>query len=413
MSNNPILFNAAVSGVYGGINTSRSLVSAVALDYAAQATNAAAFATLVDAAIAAGSFSQQDADMLTALVQEVVSGKGSAGLNLTSAAAIAAAFTQGRTALEAGGGSATNPLSTVRYVDVGTTVPAASRNGSQSAPFATIQAAVDNLGATVGTIYIAPGTYPEAVSTAVGHQFIGMTSNRAAAALPAVTSITTTGTAGMNLSLLAVATVTAVAGVIASLCSLGTVAMTVATTLTLTQCTVGAFTAGSIANSTGSTFNGAITLTTAAGISRFSGGNQFLAAADITGPGGTSQVIFDAESMSRFRSVGNTLTTVNAVNVQSRAGMAQVTVAVPALAAATTGEVAVNVSAIAELAGVTTAELVVANPPVAALAPGVGLNNGGYMSCRVTATNVITFTFIGALTGGNVTFLVARPCAIV
>lgn len=52
------------------------------------------------------------------------------------------------------------PLSRARYVDVGTTVPAAERNGTIARPFATIQAAVDVL-TSGGLVLIAPGTYTE------------------------------------------------------------------------------------------------------------------------------------------------------------------------------------------------------------------------------------------------------------
>lgn len=296
----------------------------------------------------------------------------------------------------------------VRYVDVETAVPLEDQTGSIVAPFATIQAAVDSLeaAALAGTIYIAPGTYPETVDVASGQQFVGLTSNRAPATLPLITSITSTGAVTVSLALLGVTTLTTSGAVIASLCTLTTCAL--AGSLTASQCTVGVLSCTTVASALSCSFQGAITLTSTTGTSNFSGACQFLAAADITGPGGTSTVTFDGESNSRFRAVANTLTSVATVLIRSRAASAVVSVAVPALLAATTGEVAVNVSAVLELAGITTADAVVANPPVAALAPGVGLNNGHYCSCRVTATNVITFTFVGALTGGAVNFIVTK-----
>lgn len=101
MANNSILFNAALSGVFGGINTSRSLVSAVGADYDVPRDNAVAFASLLDAQIAADVYNQQDADLLQSIVQQVVSGKGEAGLNLVSINAIVAAFGAVRSQLEA------------------------------------------------------------------------------------------------------------------------------------------------------------------------------------------------------------------------------------------------------------------------------------------------------------------------
>lgn len=413
VANNASVFNAAIGGAAGGA-ASRWITNQNVSDYNDIAFQCLLFGTAVDLAIPAeAAISTAENDLMESICAQVVASRWfPTGNDIDDyrdiALSIKAMWTCLRAVMQPTAAGDIVPLSDVRYVDANTTIPAANRNGSQAAPFSTIQAAVNNLGSTVGTIYIAVGTYAEAVSTSVGHQFIGLTSNRSV--LPTVTSITTTGSASLHLSLLSVTTVTAVINCIASLCVIGTA--TVGTGFTLSQVSIGAFSTGNIASAVQCIFSGAITLVTAAGVSRFTGGNQFLAAADITGPGGTSTVVFDSESMARFRAVSNTITTVATITVQSRIAFATVSVAVPALAAATTGEVAVNVSAVLELAGITTAEMVIANPPIAALAPGVGLNNGGYLSCRVTATNVITFTFIGALTGGAVNFLVGRPTAV-
>lgn len=96
--NNPGLFNAALAGAFDGINTSRALRSAVQADYASQKNSALAFANLLDAQIAAGSYSQNDAALLQGLVQQVVTGKSEAAPNITSARAINAAFQAARTA---------------------------------------------------------------------------------------------------------------------------------------------------------------------------------------------------------------------------------------------------------------------------------------------------------------------------
>lgn len=311
-------------------------------------------------------------------------------------------------AREIGGGFPVVPLSLVRYVDGGTAVPAAQQTGSIVAPFSTVQAAVDSLGVvSTGVVFIAPGTYLEnVVVVASAMNFIGLTSNRLPGTLPVITSITKSGTNAISLQTVSVGTLTASAGCIVDLAIVGDA--TIVGQLTATQSTFsGLLTVGNVGLALSCSFQNLITLTTPNGVNRFSGSNQFFAAADIVGPGGTSSVLFDAESNSRFRGVSNTITTVPTVRVEARLGTASVVVAVPALVAGATGEAAVSVAG-TELDGITTANAVAANPPVAALAPGVGLGNGGFLSCRVTATNTITFTFLGALTGGNATFQVTR-----
>lgn len=167
MANNPILFNAALSGVFGGINTSRSLSSADAGSYANQGANALAFATLLDGEIPAGGYSQSDADLLGALVQQVISGKGEAGLNLTSVNALIAAFNVARASLEpVSGPTATiSPQSVQLWVDPQTTVPPANQDGSIAAPFDSLTdalAAMATIKATVlqpGVIWLGNGNY--------------------------------------------------------------------------------------------------------------------------------------------------------------------------------------------------------------------------------------------------------------
>jgi hypothetical protein len=103
--NNPTVYNAVLSGVFAGINTSRTLRSTTAADYATQRDAAVAFAALVDSLITAGTFSAADGQLLQGLVQQCVSGKGS--INATSAVALAliAAFNELRPALVATSGA--------------------------------------------------------------------------------------------------------------------------------------------------------------------------------------------------------------------------------------------------------------------------------------------------------------------
>lgn len=175
MSNNPILFNAALSGAFSGINTSRSLSSAIAADYTTQKDNAFAFATLLDAQLVAGSYTPGDGALLQSLVQEVVSSKGSAAANLVSITAILAAFEEARASLDPAGESVVmTPLTQIRYVDP-FSVATGTPNGSAANPFLTIQEAADDLTAG-GCIFLAPGAYPAETLTLddFAYQLVGI-----------------------------------------------------------------------------------------------------------------------------------------------------------------------------------------------------------------------------------------------
>lgn len=65
--------------------------------------------------------------------------------------------------LVAGGSGSLENLPTTRYVSSSTTVPSGSQVGNIEAPFATIQAAVDDLAATGGVIIVEQGNYLETV----------------------------------------------------------------------------------------------------------------------------------------------------------------------------------------------------------------------------------------------------------
>jgi hypothetical protein len=163
MANNNGLFNAALSGAYAGINTSRSLSSAVEADYAAQRASALAFATLLDTAIATGSYSAADEALLQGLVQEIVSGKGEASPNSVLIAAIIAAFDEARSALEPGTpGVVFTNVAAVWYCDAATAVDTPNQTGNIEAPFATIAQAV--AAAAAGDLIICSGTFTEDVT---------------------------------------------------------------------------------------------------------------------------------------------------------------------------------------------------------------------------------------------------------
>ena len=166
MANNNILFNAAFAGALGGINTSRGIKSASGASYSGAIASAFAFATLLDADIAAGSFNQQDANLLQDLCSQILSQKGAASSDATLIAAIVAAFNAARSSLEPAAASVA-PLSTVLFVDVGSTV-GGTPDGSISNPFTTIQDAVDAAPAVDGCIYVTPGDYSDEAVVIVG-----------------------------------------------------------------------------------------------------------------------------------------------------------------------------------------------------------------------------------------------------
>lgn len=78
-------------------------------------------------------------------------------------------------------------------------------------------------------------------------------------------------------------------------------------------------------------------------------------------------------------------------------------VAVPALAAGALGYVDVSLVG-TPLEGMPATAVVTAQPQVDLAAAGAG--NGGFLNCRVSATNTLRFAFIGTLAGGNANFTI-------
>lgn len=295
-------------------------------------------------------------------------------------------------------------LSAVRYVDGATSVPSDEQDGSQAAPFTTLQGAIDSLAGQPGTLYINPGTYAEAVTISASIQFIGLTSNRLAPTI-SITSITASGSASVSLyGIQAVGTVTTSTGQLIAFLSQVTTSATLGGALTVTQCTIGAITCTQINQALTTLFTGAITLTNSAssGVSRFSAGCRFQAAADITGPGGSAVVTFDGESRKNFASVSNTVTSA-AVSVLNQLPSALVSFTVPVLAAGAIGEASSASLASTELGGIAAGAGVHANPDAGGVAGG-----GAVIQARVSATNVVTLTFLGPTTGGAENFLLTQ-----
>jgi hypothetical protein len=101
MANNPLLFNAALAGAFGGINTSRTLKADNPNVYVTPRNSAVAFAGAIDAGIPADPLvTQQHANLLSSICQQVLNGKGSAGFSSASITAIVTAYNLVKTSLE-------------------------------------------------------------------------------------------------------------------------------------------------------------------------------------------------------------------------------------------------------------------------------------------------------------------------
>lgn len=101
MSNNPILFNAALAGAIGGLNSERWITSTEAADYITVRNSAVAFATAVDLAIAADTtITQQHGELLESICASVLTARGLAGTSTAVAASIAILFGVARLQLE-------------------------------------------------------------------------------------------------------------------------------------------------------------------------------------------------------------------------------------------------------------------------------------------------------------------------
>lgn len=87
----------------------------------------------------------------------------------------------------------------------------------------------------------------------------------------------------------------------------------------------------------------------------------------------------------------------------STAAPVPITVAVPVLLAGVLGYVDVSLVG-TPLEGMPATAVVTAQPQVDLAAAGAG--NGGFLNCRVSATNTLRFAFIGALAGGNANFTI-------
>lgn len=421
MANNPILFNAVIAGVVGGVNTSRSLTSPVAANYAGVVTNAVAFATLLDAEIPVGVFGQADADLLASIVQEVISGKGSAGLNMTNILAIIAAFTQARASLDpAGGGGLNNRLTNVFFVDSATTVPTASQNGAIGTPFATVQQAVTALEPDGGCVYIAPGLYDEVVTITEPTDLIGMVSEGVAeGAFPRVTITEIAGASSVvGLYGIDISDDLVTAGLRAQHCFIEA-DIVLTGTCEVTDCI----------------FTGAIT-PGADVVCNFKNCSVSSFVADNSG--GFDQAFFDNCALGvvqnssilniRLCSLGGNITGVGDMNIDTNSyydGIRQgrtitqtgirtftdkqlsitLSIVVPAVAADAVGYVDTSLVGTALEGVFAVNDPVIVNPQSDLVAAGAG---GGYINSRISAANTLRSAFNGALAGGAANFTVCR-----
>jgi hypothetical protein len=163
MSNNPLLFNAALAGATGGITSERWIVSTNAADYTSLRTEIVQFATALDAAIPTdATTNSQDAELLFSICQQIIAGKGKPGEVTALAQSIATFYSVMQPQLLAVGGGSDVPLTSVLFCDADTTVTLADQTGAIGTPFATItQAMAAATGIQNYTLELAPGGYAE------------------------------------------------------------------------------------------------------------------------------------------------------------------------------------------------------------------------------------------------------------
>lgn len=153
--------------------------------------------------------------------------------------------------------------------------------------------------------------------------------------------------------------------------------------------------------------SGAHTLTVASGGCLFRN-CSFPAGANLTVDNAAGVAVFDSFSWFNFVQGGCVLSTPANVHVQSRgASKTTIAVAVPALVAAASGYVNVDVSGIPILAGIAVGDPVVVNPTDDITAAGAG--NGGFINARVSALNTVRLLFIGTTAAASHNFTIARP----
>ena len=307
-------------------------------------------------------------------------------------------------ATASGGGGA--PLSNVRFVNQGTTVPVPDQDGSATAPFSTIAAGITALhaafppgGGGTPTLLITPADYrAEGALTPINVSLIGWGN---------LSENVQVGTLSFGLELVSMSFVS---------CD----SVTATGTVVCVSCEfIGGFSGGGGLELLDSTFNGNFNSAggeffcedSSVGNGTFTCGsltlkNSFIVnVTDVIGAtvslqGGLSAWSWHHASPAIDLSGGATLTDVE---VDCATAFLQITV--PALASGALGYATVDTTG-TELDGIDVNDVVVANAHSDLAAAGAG--NGGLINARVSALNTIRCAFVGALAGGGTSFAFSR-----
>jgi len=391
--NNTAIYNAALAGATGG-SCQRWLTRKIAGQYTDLVADMVIFATAVDYEIATTTVSQADADLMESICSQVMAGRYPRSLTslgtVNIAQAIKALWTQTKASLDPADIPASiTPLTFVSYVDEGAT---GTPDGSISAPYPTIQAAVD-AAVSGSTLLIAPGDY-SAEDVAIVGKVISLVGLLPASAhfidglIPGIDGPNSVVSDSL-LTISNMPTIGSVTGgdaVYAYDC--GGEGITAVGTLTANRCRIDGPLNGGELQLNGVTCAG-ITITDATG-SRILNSDYN----ELIGPPG-SLVEFDSYSAGWVAPTGGLVQSVKAPRVS-------VVVTVPVMAANAIGTATANFTG-------TVLEGLVVDRQVYATEPTAGITGGGFIAgVRMTATNVITFKFHGPCTGGDQTFIVTQ-----
>ena len=312
-------------------------------------------------------------------------------------------------------------VTNVRWVDVATTVPLADQDGTLAAPFASMQNALDSVGAaTSATLYAATGDYsaqtlvpPLTLDTLsiISLGYIprnGREFGDAITSIPLVVLPVTDATAKACAVTLGGCTTSGI-GPGGGLIVAGSVSAYGCNNVDVSGVNgyyFGCAVAGNL--SMGNTyydschFNGCTIETDGSRIEMVNTTFNPGAVADITFVDVTGDLVLDAYTCSQFFGAIESLNN-GVLVVRNRPKQARISVVVPAVAADAVGYV--NVSTVGtDLEGITTGQVVVANPTTDLVAAGAG---GGFINARVSAADTIRCAFNGALAGGAADFVFA------
>jgi len=311
-------------------------------------------------------------------------------------------------------------ITEVRWVDVGTSVPLDDQQGTLAAPYASMQAALDSVGAaTRAVLYAAPGDYSaQALVPSLTLETLAILSlgyvpqngrefGEAVFSIPLVTLPALDATAksyavvlggctpsgfGPGGGLLVAGSITAYGcnGVDVSGANFGY----------YFGCAVGGNVDMGQLYYDSCHFNGC-TIESQSGLIEMVNTTFNPAAAvsiEFLFPPG--DLVLDAFTNQQLHAAPDTLTGVNLV-VRNRPKQATINVVVPAVAADAVGYADVSTVG-TELEGIVVGQFVAANPTVDLVAAGAG---GGFLNARISAPDTIRCAFNGALAGGAVDFL--------